>query len=263
MIDLSEDILHLDPVLEIQKTGKYLGKTAYAFQIFGRRPNLTANVLQDVGEALAAGTNLFPVLTGAETIQAISSDANDDGSPAGTGARTIKVTYINTSYEMVTTGDITLNGTTAVTVLASGMLYYLWAEVTTVGSNGTAVGNVTIRTSAPTTLSQISAGTNRSMDAGFMVPDGFKAYVPRWKWGALANSQDFRLRATVDCHDRVLSTVFHFQDGQNCPADTGDYNDLPWLEYPARCKITGSTISSSGSAGTRAGVSFHMILIAD
>jgi len=255
---------NLDPVLEIQRTGKYGGKTAMAFQIFGRRSSFTStSVLNDVGEGIgAAGTALFPVLTGAETIQAVSSSLNDDGSPAGTGAQTIKVTYINTSYAITTTADITLNGTTAVTVTTADCLAILWAEVTAVGSNGVAFGTITIRTSAPLTLSQITSGGNRSMDCFFMVPDGYKAYIKQWDGENIQNSQDFRLRALVNTHDRTLSSVYHFQSTHNTPSNTSFIDELPYLQFPARCKITGTTISSSLAAGTRASVGFTIILIA-
>jgi len=248
--------------LDISRDNLYAGKAANAFHIFGRRSTLIASTLQDVGDGLTT-SQFFPVLTGAETIQAISTNPNDDGAPAGTGAQTIKVTYIDLNYAIVTTGDITLNGVAAVTVVVADMLYYLWAEVTAVGSGGVAAGDITIRTSAPLTMSKISAGTNRSMDACFMVPDGYTGYVPRIKYGNISNSQDFRLRATVNANDRTLSTVFHFCDGFNSPSNTSDGEELPWLKFPARCKITGSTISSSGAANTRASFSFSIILIAD
>lgn len=253
----------LEVLLEISRTGKYAGKTAKAYHVFGRRSALIVNTLQDVGDALTGLVPLFPVLAGTETIQAISSSANDDGSPAGTGAQTIKVTYIDLNYDMVTTGDITLNGVAAVTVVSADMLYYLWAEVTAAGSLGAAAGDITIRTSTPTVMSKISSGTNRSMDCCFMIPDGYKGYISNWDFGNVGFSQDFRLRATVNCHDRSLSTVFHEQDGQHSSANDSDDADLPCLKFPARCKITGSTISSSADAAARADASFQIVLIAD
>ena len=83
-----------DTIAEIQRTGVYDGKNALAFHITGRRSAFTStSVFNDVGEGIGtAARALFPVLVGSETIEVISSSASDDGSPAGTGARTVKVT---------------------------------------------------------------------------------------------------------------------------------------------------------------------------
>src|SRR3990172_3611884 len=251
-------------LLEIQRTGKYAGKAAYEFQIFGRRTAFTSTTaLNDVGEGIGVGaTALFPVLAGIEIIQVVSSSANDV--ILGTGARTIKVTYIDLNYDIITTGDIIVTGVVPANIVVANMLYYLWTEVTSVGSLGAASGILTIRTLLPlVTISQISAGSNRSQDACFMVPDGYTGYLNRWQWSAIANTQDFRLRATVNSHDNSLSTVFHFRSSHSAPANTGGYEELPWLKFPARCKITGTTISSSIAANTRADVSFSIIIIAD
>jgi hypothetical protein len=253
-----------DVILEIQRTGKYAGKDAMALHILGRRASFTStSVFNDIGEGVGvAGTADFPVLAGSETIQVLSSNNIADVA-AGTGARKIKMLYINTSYAIVETADITLNGTTAVTVVASGCLAVLWFEVTEVGTGGAPAGNLTLRTSAPLTLSYIPAGSNRSMDAFFMVPDGYTAYATCWSGGSIQNSQDIRLRATVNSYDRTLSTVYHFQDNHNVASNDSFDDELPALKYPARCKIKVSTISSSTAAATRCDCHFTIILIAD
>lgn len=265
MIDLRK-IKNFDAVIaEIGITGKFAGKTAYVFNIMGRRASFTStSLLNDVGEGIGtAAIAVFPILTGAETIQVISSSINDDGAPVGTGARTVKITYIDTNFNIVETADIVLNGTTAVSVMVGGMLQPLWFEVTSVGSNLVAFGTITLRTSAPLTLSQITAGGNASLDSIFMVPDGYTAYCSYRELSNITNSQDFRLQATVNKLDRSLSTVFHYQTNKNTPSNLGFDGPVPWLKFPARSKIKGSTISSSIAAGTRADYSFNVILIKD
>lgn len=266
MIDL-RNRYQADYLLEIQETGQLNGKSARCFNVPGRRSAFTSTTsLNDVGEGIGiAGTALFLNLTGAEAISVVSSNANDDGSPAGTGARTIKMTYIDTNYAIVETADITLNGTSSVSVLASGCLALLWIEVTSAGSNGSPVGNLTVTSGAPTsgTLAYIPAGSNKSLNAFFMVPDGYTGYVICWSGGNIQNSQDMRLRATVNTTDRTLSTVYHFQDNKNIASNTNFDHDLPALKYPARCKIKVSTISSSTAINTRADADFSVIIIAD
>lgn len=250
-------------VQEIQITGKFSGKDAKVFHILGRRASFTStSVFNDIGEGVgAASTALFPVLNGTETIEVLSSNAND--TLAGTGARKIKMTYINNAYALVETADINLNGTTPVTVVANDCLQCLWFEVTETGSSETSIGNLTLRTSAPVTLSRITAGGNKSMDAIFMVPDGWKAYIYEWSGSNIQNSQDLRMRAQVNTFDRSLSTVYHFQDNHNTPSNQAFDASLPFLQFPARCKIKVSTISSSTAGATRADGDFTVVLIKD
>lgn len=257
----NEPLLSL--IENIQITGGWNGKPAKAFYIMGRRSAFTStSAFNDVGEGVGnASTALFPVLTGAETIQVISSSAVD--TVAGIGARKVKVVYIDTNYDLQETADISLNGTTAVTVMVGGMLQPLWFENTEVGSGGASAGNITLRTSAPLTLSQIVAGGNKSMDAIFMVPDGYTAYVPKWGGSSIQNTQDLRLRATVNTLDRSLSSIYHFQDNRYAPSNTSYGSELPSLKYPARCMIKVSTISSSTAAATRCDADFTVIIIQD
>ena len=250
---------------EISITGKWMGRNALLYRVLGRRSTFTStSAFNDVGEGIGASAGiLFPVLTGAESIEVLSSSASDTNT-AGTGVRKIRVTYINTSYGLLESADINMNGTTPVTVMASGMLQLLWFEAVDWGSNAVAVGTITMRIDGGgTTLSQITAGGNKSMDAIFMIPDNYTGYVHHWGMDAIANAQDFRLRATCNSYDRTLLSQYVFQDNHNV-ASNGNYTEvLPFLKYPARCKIKVSTISSSTSAQTRADASFSIILLAD
>lgn len=249
---------------EISITGKWFNRDAKIFHILGRRTSFTStSVFNDLGEGIGTSSSaLFPTLTGSETIEVLSSSTNDTNT-AGTGVRKIRVTYINTSYAIVETADINMNGTTPVTVTASGMLQPLWFEAVDWGSGAISAGTITLRTNAPLTLSQITAGGNKSIDAIFMIPDGYTGYIIGWGMDAKANAQDFRLRATCNSYDRTLLTQYIFQNNHNVASNSNYHEPLHWLKYPARTKIKVSTISSSTSAQTRADVSFTIILIAD
>lgn len=250
---------------EISITGKWMGRNALTYHVLGRRSSFTStSVFNDVGEGLGSTSGvLFPVLTGVESIEVLSSNANDTNT-AGTGVRKIRVTYINTSYALIEGAEVNLNGTTPVTVMASGMLQLLWIEAVDWGSGAVAAGTITMRIGGGgATLSQITSGGNKSMDAIFMIPDGYTGYVTHWSIDALANAQDFRLRATCNTYDRTLLNNYIFQDNHNIAGNTNRSEILPWFKFPARCKIKISTISSSTSAQTRADASFSIILIAN
>ena len=64
-------------------------------------------------EVLAAFGGTFTPLTSAVALDISSSSANDDGNPAGTGARTLRIFGVDAN-RMSVTEDITLNGTTTV-----------------------------------------------------------------------------------------------------------------------------------------------------
>jgi hypothetical protein len=73
-----------------------------------------------------------------------SNNAND--AAAGTGARKIRVTYLNTSFELKTE-VVTLNGTTAVNTVAADIAFLEKMEVTEVGTQGGGnVGTISIYT---------------------------------------------------------------------------------------------------------------------
>jgi hypothetical protein len=108
----------------------------------------------------------FTQLTSASTLTVVSSDANDDGSPAGTGANSLIIYGIDADRKYQTE-VVTLNGTTSVVTSAS------WLGVNRVavyvcGSNDTNVGNITITaTTGGSTQAYIAAGEGTTQQAIF------------------------------------------------------------------------------------------------
>lgn len=90
-----------------------------------------------------------------------SSSTDDDGDPVGTGARTITVTGLNTSFEAFSE-TLTMNGTTSVPLTTSNILMFNSIEVITAGSGGVNAGII-----------QCGTGTNTSGD-----PAVTHAYLP-------------------------------------------------------------------------------------
>ena len=85
---------------------------------------------------------VLPVIAGAD-IDIVSADANDDGSPAGTGAQTVRVTYLdddfNQAYE-----DVTMNGTTEVELTEQNISFIQKAEITASGTGLASAGAITL-----------------------------------------------------------------------------------------------------------------------
>lgn len=247
--------------IEISRTGLYNGKTAKQFHILGRRAGFTStSVFNDIKEydnSVAA----IPILSNS-TLDIISSSVNDTS--AGTGVRTVKVTYINNSNALVESAAITLNGTTLVTSVLTGVNFVLWMETNTVGSGGVAAGNIRLRINGGVVeVEQITAGGNKSMSASFMIPTGYTGYIGQIDGTAISTTQDLRIRATVNTFDRTISTAYKFQDNLFLASGQTDRSSYGALKYPALSKIKVSTLSGATPVANRADVSFTVTLIAD
>jgi hypothetical protein len=125
------------------------------------------------------GAYTFPAAATVMTVSSSSTD--DDGSPAGTGARTVVVEGLNASYAEISE-TITMNGTTAVNTVNS----YLRVNKMYVATGGTtagAVGNIYIGTGTVTTgkpavvYNMMGIGTNTSESLIYTVPAGSTAYL--------------------------------------------------------------------------------------
>jgi hypothetical protein len=149
------------------------------------------------------GAMAFPAA--AAGMELVSSDAKDDGDPAGVGARTVRVHYLDADYEPQTE-DVTLNGVTAVATVADDILRVNRLEVLTVGSEGDPAGAIDIRALADTPIyEQIPAGVNESRGAKYTVPAGFVLVVTD-----LFISTDVAAVVTVQSDLTVQQELFRF-----------------------------------------------------
>lgn len=251
--------------LEINRSNLYGELASVEFNLMGRRAGFNStSTLQDVGEWLGTGISLFPELTATEAMEVVSSDAQDDATPGGTGAWTIRIVYINAAYA-IASFDVTLNGT-AVVNLGGGFRAHaiLWMEVLTGGTSEVAIGNIDLRTVAGAIVHErISAGGNKSLSARFMVPDGYSGHINYFSGEAINTTQDIRLRATVRSLDRALNAKYLFQDIMYLGSGTSLVHKIDYLKFPARSRIKVSTIAGATAVGNRVDITFNMILIAD
>lgn len=246
---------------QILLEGSFQGRDAKIFQVLGKRTAFQDTTgLYDMNEYMAAGTKLFTELAGTETWEVLSSDAAD--AAAGTGTRTVKVTYIDTSYALASK-TVTMNGVTPVAVTGMAALMILGMEAKTGGSAEVGAGNIDLRTvSGSVVHERIAAGGNKSLSARFMVPDGYEALIPRWDTHVSGQNFDFRLRATVDTYTKALGTRYIFQDTALMPANSEGEHTTPWIYLPARCKVKISVNPISVAGTPRADCSFPIVLIA-
>jgi len=91
-------------------------------------------------ETIWANGGMYTFPTAAQTLDVVSSDANDTS--AGTGARTVEIQGLDGSYDAVTE-TVTMTGTTPATTTAT-FLRVNRAMVKTAGSGGVNAGAITI-----------------------------------------------------------------------------------------------------------------------
>lgn len=146
----------------------------------------------------------------------VSSSAND--SSAGTGIRAVKLIY----YTVTGTGPfeetVTLNGTTAVNTVATNICYIDKILAITVGSGGTAAGNITVRSVAGgggVAIKQVSTGDLQSFDAVHYVAAGQTLYITGLSTGhngtTVGSGARYRIRKqTLNSANQPLIQVSDF-----------------------------------------------------
>ena len=115
-----------------------------------------------------------PHPTVASALNIVSTSTDDDGSPVGTGARTVYIEGLDGSYNTVSE-TVVLNGTTNVATTHS-YLYVNQFYVATVGTGGVNAGEITAKVST-TLYDLIAVGYNQRTTAHYCVPAGYTAYL--------------------------------------------------------------------------------------
>lgn len=145
----------------------------------GRAPNglqTTATDLWERGDASPTQQTLTSPTT-ARKHNIKSSDANDDGSPAGTGARTVRVWGLTSWSAVETTEDITLDGTSNVATVNS-YVHINRMKVLTAGATGINVGAITATAQTDSTVSaHMLAGAGETRMAIYALPSSQVAYI--------------------------------------------------------------------------------------
>ena len=78
---------------------------------FGYNPTVGSSDYESIWE----GSNAYPWMSAADQLEVLSSSANDTS--AGTGARTVELQGLDSSWNLLTE-TVTMNGTSAVTTLS-------------------------------------------------------------------------------------------------------------------------------------------------
>ena len=139
---------------------------------FGINTSIASGVIESVWSA--GGAYSFPAAASVLTV--VSDSADDDGSPAGTGANTVVIEGLDANYLPVS-ATVIMNGTSSVSTTGVSFLRVNRAYVATAGSTKSNVGNITIANSTPTTLAYIGAAFGVAEQCIYTVPAGHTAYI--------------------------------------------------------------------------------------
>lgn len=130
---------------------------------------------------LAIESTTYTEPTTNSTMTIVSSSANDTS--AGTGARTVTVTYLDQTGAGPNTTTFTMNGTTPVTAGVSNMCFIEKIVVATVGSTGSNVGILTLKTGGAVTVGTVAATNNLTLWAHHYIPTGKTSYISGFSFG--------------------------------------------------------------------------------
>jgi hypothetical protein len=172
----------------------------------------------------------------------------------------VEIIYQDLSDNIVSVTYL-LTGTTPV-VVAEKMKFIYGMEAVTGGTSEVGVGNIDLRIAGAGAIHErITAGGNRSMTGRFKVPAGYTGYISNWGVTTIGNTQDARLRATVQTFDGVVVSRYIFQTNAFVSAGQSYDAALPYLKMPAGSLIKTSTLPGATGAGVRVDTHFTIFLV--
>ena len=220
---------------------------------FGYNPTVGSGNYESIWE----GSNAYPWMSAADQLEVLSSDANDTS--AGTGARTVELQGLDSSWNLLTE-TVTMNGTSAVTTTGS-FLRIFRARVVTGGTSLRNEGTITIRDQDTSTTRALitngaTDGMGQTLMAVYTIPAGKTGYIININVSSSKDQeQDYRLMSRDNTVANAAWNVKEFLTGR------GGFSD--WKKYAIN-KATEKTdldfqvISNSTSA---AAGGFELILI--
>ena len=219
---------------------------------FGRNPSVKSADY----ETLWDGSNLYPWPTAAETLNVVSTDADDSSS--GTGARTVEIEGLDSNWDVLTE-TVSMNGTTNVTTINSFLRVYR-VRVVTAGSTGVNEGTITCtNTTSSNVIAQISvdnSGFGQSLMALYTVPAGKTAYLINFDFSsAKDNEHTFRL---LSRDNTVTDAAWNTKEFASARGGFNDFKKFAIQKYTEKSDLDLQAIASAASAASGG---FELILI--
>lgn len=232
---------------------------------FGRATNVDTTAT-DVWDGANATTDddIWNPLSAAQAIAVRSSSADDDGSPAGTGARTVVLVGLGSDWKD-TSETVTLDGTTDVNT-SKEFIRVFRMYVTAAGSGATNAGIlIASGTVDGVTTAQINAGQGQTQMAIYTVPANYVGYLTHYyasiNQGSPANARSNISLLTRDNAD-VATSLFVVKHTQAIQEDGSGYLrhqfDLPF-RLSGKTDVKLQALGSANDCDVSGG--FDMILV--
>jgi len=221
-----------------------------SFTMLGKNTAVDTTLVDLIG--FDSGVITYPNAAALAVISDVSTNTL-----AGIGIQKVKVVYLDSSNNEQISDEISLNGTTQVTVTKNSSPVIGVNAVndffgTQVGTNLTATGDITVINTADTeTYRNIPINSNRSLDGFYTVPSKRRAWYKRGGFGVstVVGGQDMSItvRSDTDPFDRTLfnDKVFTYDAHLTTRSSSTTVDMGIWLPNPA-----GSTIKFSGKLDT-------------
>lgn len=221
------------------------------FNTFGEKDSVAITVNGDDVWAGVATTMPTPPSAG-EEMTMVSTSVND--TTGGTGARLMEVMYLDGNGDEQI-HEQALNGTTPVDLTVTDIAFVNFFHTDIVGSNGVAVGDITIyKKGDPSTIyNVVKAGGNMSTTCVYKVPAGKKLYIKSW-YGTQTGRKPTKLRLrSTDHHGAIHEGVFLFKDAMFLDGTALELEFCPPLLIPALSIIKVSAWATATGGDVSAG----------
>ena len=220
---------------------------------FGYNPTVGSGSFESIWE----GSNAYPWMSSADYLQVLSDDANDTS--AGTGARTIELQGLDSSWNLLTE-TVTMNGITAVTT-SNQFLRVFRARVVTGGTSLRNEGTLTITDQTTSTTRALitngsTNGNGQTLMAVYTVPAGKTAYIMNIDFSSAKDQeQEYRLMVR---DNTVTDGAWNVKEYLSGRGGFSDFEKIAIQSVPEKTDIDLQVISNSTSA---AAGGFELILV--
>ena len=192
-------------------------------------------------------------LASAETINIVSTDINDDGDPASTGAHTLVISGLDNDW-MPVQETITLNGTTNVLTTNSYIRVFRMV-VTAAGTSLANEGTITATaSSAGSVHALISPTDNQTLKINFSTPANKYGLITYSEIGT-AKGDDCKIRFKVRPFGEVFQTKRILSFYQNMSS----FNGFNPILIPPKADITITAESSASGVELSANIDYYLI----
>lgn len=261
-IDESGEFISNDPFLDIAK-----GIIANTLSVnkFGRSKDVDSHDT-DIWDGAVAGDagDKWVAPTAARIHTIVSNSINDDGSPVGTGARTIKI-YGLTSWDTEEESEtVIMNGTTGVLTTKAYVIIHRMKVITS-GSEGPNVGVITATALTDGTITaEIVEMEGQTQMAIYGIPSTQNAYMTSYYSSAIKASSSLAVKigllVNTEPDDNILSFLIKHTIG--LATEGSSYIKHGFKPYfgisgPAIIKIN----ANSSASGTDVSAGFDLILV--